>query len=360
MTHNSIRAARSARGWSQARLIRELGCAAEAHGIPLMGPASLRVALSRWENEHVQPASEHRQLLQAVLGIELDGPECDDQGEAVGQLLSLRQVDSQAAILGAIRHSDRLGCALITNPQLNTYSMALRASLRAGAPLNVRLRLASLLADADALIGWQLLDLGHAAAAFARYQDAERYATTAEDAQLVAHARAGQAVTLIDLGRALEAHSLMQATQRQADGKVTTMFSAWLHAASAETAAAAGQGPACRNSLRRAFDELPADDRPDPSLPYITLSRTHLQRWAGHTLSLLGERDALELLGEAADNMPVDFVRARGSLHTDLATCHALLGHRIDAAREHAVALELVRASGSRRQRRRLAQVAAA
>lgn len=360
MAHNSIRSARMARGWSQARLIRELGRVAETRGIHLMSPESLRVALSRWENGHFQPTGEHAQLLQTVLGIELSGPEASDGPEIFGQVMTLPQVDSQAEILSAIRRSDRLGCAFITNPQLNTYSMGLRASLRAGAPLEVRLRLASVLADAEALIGWQLLDLGHAGAAFARYLDAERYATLAEDPQLVAHARAGQAVTLTELGRPRDAHSLMQANRQQADGKVMPLFSAWLHAASAETAAAAGEGLECRDSLRMAFDELPADDRPDPSLPYITLTRTHLQRWAGHALSLLGERDALEILGEAAETMPLDFLRARGSLHTDMARCHALLGHVSDAARERNTAVELVRANGSRRQRRRLAQVMAA
>lgn len=360
MTHNPIRAARAARGWSQARLISELARAANAHGVPLMNPASLRVALSRWENGHVQPAGNHRQLLQRVLGVELAGPDGNDGAEPAGQLLTMPQLESQAEILDAIRRSDRLGCTFMTNPQLNTYSIGLRASLRAGAPLDIRLRLASILADADSLIAWQLLDLGHPGVAFARYQDAERYATMAEDAQLTAHARAGQAVTLIDLGRFADAYSLMRATRRQADGKVTPLFSAWLSAATAETAAAADYGAACRDSLRRAFDELPADDQPEPSLPFITLTRTHLQRWAGHALSLLGERDALDVLGQAAHTMPSDFIRARGSLHTDLARCHALLGHRTDAAREQIVALELVRTSGSRRQRRRLAELKAA
>ena len=71
--------------------------------------------------------AEQKHLLRAVLGIELDGVERNEGHDTVGPILTLAQGDSQAEILEAIRRSDRLGCALITNPQLNTYSMGLRA-----------------------------------------------------------------------------------------------------------------------------------------------------------------------------------------------------------------------------------------
>ncbi|MGY4721644.1 helix-turn-helix domain-containing protein [Naumannella halotolerans] len=358
MAYNQIRAARESRGWSQSRLVAEIERAAQANGVSLMTRGSLTTALSRWENGHVAPKQHHRSLLRATLGIDLD--DGHNTGEPIGQAMTLVQVDAQAEVLSAIRRSDRHGLAHMTNPQLDIYAAALRGSLGTGGPLPVRIRLAALLADAEALIAWQLIDLSQPAAALSRYRRAEQYARDAEDAHLIAHARAGQAVALIDLDHPDDAHQLMQATRAQAEGKVSTLFWAWLLAANAETGAAAGDGRTCRESVRAAFDVLPDGQRADPALPYITLGPAHLQRWAGHSLSMIGERSAIDMLEEAAEAMPIDFVRARGSLHTDMAECHALLGHKSDARRERGTALELVQESGSRRQQRRLNYLVAA
>lgn len=360
MTHSPIRSARHDRGWSQARLVNELLRAARSHGISVMTEGALTTALSRWENGHVRPARENRHLLRLVLSIDLEDDHERSASELPVRSLTLAQVEGQAGILSAIRRSDRQGLSFIINPQLDTYATGLRESLRAGGPLDVRVSLSSLLADADALVAWQLLDLGQPDAELSRYETAERHAKNAEDPHLIAHARAGRAVALIDLGRSVEAYELMCGTVRQAERKVAPVFWAWLLAARAEAAAAAGDVRGCRDSVTAAFDALPTSGWADPSLPYVTLDPVHLQRWAGHALSMIGERSALDMLGEAATAMPEDFVRARGSLHTDLADCHALLGNASDADRERATALDLVRESGSRRQRRRLGNRAAA
>ena len=54
-----------------------------------------------------------------------------------------------------------------------------------------------------------------------------------------------------------------------------------------------------RDAARRGFDNaehlLPADSD-DPTMPYLSLSITHLVRWRGHGLALLGEAEAIDYL----------------------------------------------------------------
>lgn len=286
METSPIRMARERRGWSQSRLIGELRRSARLHGISLMSDSSLRVALSRWENNRVSPSPEYEDLLGLALGVSLSEtqPAREARSTRPTGRLSLAVVTAQAPVLEALRRSDRLGCASITNPQLTAYALTLRTLLRARTgPLEAQLGAAALLADAEALIGWQLLDLGQPTAALANYRRAEESALRSEDPHLIAHARAGQAIAYLDLDRPGEAHQLMASTRDQAIPKVTPLFQAWLHAAVAETAAATGSQQECKDALAAADEALPGSNDHYPELPYVTLDRAHLQRWAGHS-----------------------------------------------------------------------------
>ena len=66
---NGLKAARTARGWSQARVIHEMQRHAAAAGVPIASPDSLKTQLSRWENGHRMPDAVHRQILRAVFGM---------------------------------------------------------------------------------------------------------------------------------------------------------------------------------------------------------------------------------------------------------------------------------------------------
>lgn len=69
---DQIREARKARGWSMTRLVRELNVAAWSDGLRLMSDASLKTAISRWENGHVRPDEMHSWLLSKVLCIAIE------------------------------------------------------------------------------------------------------------------------------------------------------------------------------------------------------------------------------------------------------------------------------------------------
>lgn len=68
MATNAIRAARQARGWSQAEAARALAHAAERRGEAAATAASLKTLLSRWENGHSVPEPSYRDLLAHLYG----------------------------------------------------------------------------------------------------------------------------------------------------------------------------------------------------------------------------------------------------------------------------------------------------
>ncbi|MEQ3548837.1 helix-turn-helix transcriptional regulator [Pseudonocardia nematodicida] len=97
-----LRAARLARGWSQADAARELAGLAARRGARDPRAGSLKTQLSRWENEHATPSPEHRALLAelygstpAGLGLEPAGPAADRDGGA-----RLRAALARAAAVG--------------------------------------------------------------------------------------------------------------------------------------------------------------------------------------------------------------------------------------------------------------------
>jgi hypothetical protein len=93
-------------------------------------------------------------------------------------------------------------------------------------------------------------------------------------------------------------------------------------------------------------------------MPYVSLNPTHLARWRGHGLALLGEPEAVDYLTRALDHHSPDFVRAKCALHTDLAHALHAAGER-GPARHHAlIAKQLAAQIGSQRNRRRLTVLA--
>ncbi len=69
MADTLLKAARVARGWSQARLIYELERQALVDGLTVPGRDSLRSMISRWENGRVMPDEIYRSLLTQLYGL---------------------------------------------------------------------------------------------------------------------------------------------------------------------------------------------------------------------------------------------------------------------------------------------------
>src|SRR3954469_8031600 len=65
---NRLRAAREERGWSQSRLMYELGRLAGASGLAAPAREGLRIMISRWENGRVRPDGSYRRMLCRIYG----------------------------------------------------------------------------------------------------------------------------------------------------------------------------------------------------------------------------------------------------------------------------------------------------
>jgi hypothetical protein len=120
-------------------------------------------------------------------------------------------------------------------------------------------------------------------------------------------------------------------------------------AATAEMLANGSHGRSARSMLTLA--ETAADSLQGERPAYLVFNATHLDRWIGHTLVILGDTAAEQRLRQADEGMDGSFTRASASLKLDLAS--ALL--RRNAEREEALALiaegeQLARRVGSRRQ----------
>ena len=92
-------------------------------------------------------------------------------------------------------------------------------------------------------------------------------------------------------------------------------------------------------------------------MPSVFLNESHLTRWRGHALALVGDGDAVEALYEALSTLDRTFVRAEAGLRCDLAQAHLLRGEQAEAHEHIRAARLLVNRTGSVRYHRRLANL---
>lgn len=364
----SLQAARGEFGWSQTRLISELRKRARLEGTALGSDASLKTEISRHENGHVVPDVAWRRLYRAVygrtdeeLGFRLSGVPALDATEVEeldarlatsasmssvevqlirAQVDHIRTLDRQ---LGAHAVLDQLRKLLATINRLRAHS--LRPSLR--------VELASVVADAAGLAGWQALDIGAVGQAWGHYEDAKNAAREAESPALLAHAMAEQAVLLLEVGKSEQAVELIQAATDLVKRRGPPLLTAWLNASEAEAWSVAGADLECRQLLDDAAALRPSDTA-DPALPFIFLDDSHLSRWRGNCLARLGDVGAIEASLAALATIDATFARAEAGLRCDLAQAMIIRGD-LDEAHAHAVrARQLAMRVGSVRQRRRI------
>jgi transcriptional regulator with XRE-family HTH domain len=87
-----LRQARDARGWSSSRLRWEMATIAERLNIRVASDSSLRVMLSRWENNAAQPEPINVLLLEEALGLDARSLGIEpNQETATGDLTGLVQ-----------------------------------------------------------------------------------------------------------------------------------------------------------------------------------------------------------------------------------------------------------------------------
>jgi transcriptional regulator with XRE-family HTH domain len=282
--------------------------------------------------------------------------------ELLRQITAARSIDSTVirALQGetdTIRLLDRrLGAPAVAaklEAHISHLETCLRYSLRPGN----RQQVASALADASALAGWQAIDMGRLPRAWEHFERATAAAREAGDSSLLGFAGGEQAYVLLDLHRPAEALAMIRAAYDETSAAVPHQLRAWMRAAEAEMAAAAGQERTCRTALDHAFTEI-SHGPSGQDLPYLALNETHLTRWRGNCLVLFGDPETAGELSTALDAMDHDFTRAEAGLRCDLAAAFHVRGEK-DQARLHLTrARELAHVTGSARQRRRIRDLA--
>ncbi|MEU6191526.1 hypothetical protein [Nocardia sp. NPDC047038] len=318
--------------------------------VTLMSPASLRVALSRWENGHTAPDLVHTRLLCSVLELSsADAPGPLDEQDEPGD-------DSLFGVLAhhtnSLRLLDRRLGAPFVRAHTADHVQALEAmwESRSGAD---RRSVALVQADTAALAAWEDLDVGDHTAADRHFGLARQAASRSGDSTLLAHALGEHAVMLSETGHARRA--LAQVRRAEALPGLPMRLRAWLAATRAQVATwCPGEAVTVRQAMTEAETAL-AHACPDDeaALPFLALNEIHLQRWNGHLLVRLGDPVAGPIAEQALAGLPAEFVRARAGQVLDLAEYAARAGELDQATARLASAAKAITEVGSRRLRYR-------
>ncbi|WP_343242753.1 helix-turn-helix transcriptional regulator [Streptomyces sp. SID8111] len=369
------RSARTARGWSQERLVREIEQYARKNVMDVASTASLRVYVSEWENGKRTLSDRYAGILRKLLGVtdaELRGAVPAPVAASVdGYDELLSRIDAAGSVgesmvqafndqTELLRTMDRQRGAAGLVDQMTGHLAALEDALNFAVLPSARRPVALALAGASTLAAWQAIDSGAVERAWRHYELAKRAARDAEAPMYLAHAMAEQAYVLCEAGRPALGVDLVRDARRTVGQSGSARLRAWLHAAEAEMCAYAGMPDDSRRALDAALATIPAgpEDR-DPDMLSIFLNGTHLARWQGNVLAMLGDSDAVTSLYGALEDMDPSFVRARAGLHTDLAHAHLTRGEYDDAHTHLRQARLLAGRTGSVRQRRRVDMLSA-
>ncbi|WP_432249960.1 XRE family transcriptional regulator [Streptomyces sanyensis] len=366
-----LKAIRTARGWSQDRLIHEMRRFAEQRLLDIASAASLKTYVSEWENGRRTITDRYAAVLRPLLGAtdaELRGadeapePQADGYADLLSRIdaagsLSESMVPSFLAQTELLRTMDRQMGATGLVDQMNGHLAAMEEALTFAVLPGTRRPIATALAGASTLAAWQALDAGAVDRAWRRYELAKKAAQDAESPLYLAHAMGEQAYVLADAGRPQLAVELVRDAQRSHPERQSPRLRAWLAAAEAELCAATGpeMESAARSALERATGLLPDDGEVrDADMLSIFLNTGHLSRWRGNVLAKLGDASAMEELYASLRSADETFVRANSGIHCDLTQAHLARGE-LDEARTHLQKARLLaNRTGSVRYRRRV------
>jgi transcriptional regulator with XRE-family HTH domain len=285
----------------------------------------------------------------------------DQETELLRQIASARNIDTTVVAAlqqetDTIRLLDRrLGAPAVTgklSAHIDLIHNSLRHSLRPG----IREPLAAVLADAEALAGWQCIDMGRLHTAWGHFENAIAAARGATGTSLLAFSSGEQAYVLLDLGHPAEALDMVRAAWDDTHRHIPGQLRGWLRAAEAEMAAVLRREDDCRRALDLAAAEI-TDGPPDAELPYLALNSAHLARWRGNCLIHFGDPGTVTELSAALAQMN-GFTRAEAGLRVDLAAALHATGERDEARGHLARAAELARITGSARQCSRITRLA--
>jgi len=311
-----LRAARTARDWSQAQLIHALSREAATNGLRIPSHESMRIMLSRWENGHVQPDETYRRYLCAVFD--------SDEG-ALGLNASLKLTTTDvvlptpevsAALIEHLKRTfnelastdNQLGAAAVLAVAeseanlLSTLAGETRGTLR-----DEVLALGSRYAE---LCGWLRQDAGDVEVAQRWSDRALEYAHELGDPDQLSYVLMRKSNLAIELGQPARAIGLADAALRQAP-LLTPQVRAVAFRQQALGHALAGEATACVKALDFARAEVESIGPVDARAAYVGPS--YIGSEAGRCLVQIGQPVKAEgILREALEGWPVELERDRG------------------------------------------------
>ncbi|GAA0960957.1 hypothetical protein GCM10009575_094870 [Streptomyces rhizosphaericus] len=351
-------------------MIREIERYAREHVMEVASTASLRVYVSEWENGKRAISDRYAAILRPLLGV-TDSELRDDPAPAAPAVADgydelLLRIDTASSVSPSMvkafydqtelfRTMDRETGAGRLIDQMAEHLSSLEEALKFAVLPDIRQPVALALAGASTLAAWQALDSGAVERAWRHYELAKSAARDADAPMYLAHAMAEQAYVLSEAGRPALGVSLVRDAQRSLGKAGSPRLRAWLHAAEAELCAHAGLPDDALRALEAADAAIPtgAEDR-DPDMLSIFLNGSHLTRWRGNVLAMLGDGEAVSSLYEALNTADPTFVRAKAGLHCDLVQAHLARAEYDDAQTHLRQARHLASRTGSVRQRRRV------
>jgi transcriptional regulator with XRE-family HTH domain len=257
---NGLRAARTAAGWSQARLVAAMRASAGRFGIALPGDDSLKTNIKRWENGRVTPGLPYRRLFQFIYGMTADQlgfPPLDEQ--------TLQQVNVNPTRLSGealeyyglllnehVRSDNLLGprYALdLVRQQVTSLTMAAREAR--GRDRLAVLRMASRYSE---FYGWLLQDAGRCDDATISTDRARDFAAELGDTSLSAYLMMRRSNIATDNGDPALAAGLANAALAADRAGVSLKVRALLLRQKANAHASLGESGACSSALSEAFE----------------------------------------------------------------------------------------------------------
>lgn len=328
MRNDKLISARRAKGWSQAQLIIALQSQATKLNFPLASPASLKTALSRWENGHIVPDDVHQRMLCQVLGTTPDevfhaadtSPDPRADKPLLPGRIGPQVVEHFRAVLDHYIQADRLFGPGVAIVPIHAEFHNLR-HLQPHAPKHTKRALTRLAASFAEFGGWLAQDSGHLAAAEQWSSTAMDLAVESEDMQLLSYVAMRRSNVATDGSKAQEAVSFAEVALRNAPRPASDLRALALR----QQAAAYAQAQdltACQAAIANALDATASNGGNDPLTGYCTPS--YVQMESASALLQLGKlRGATELLTDALSHWPAGQDRDRGLCISRLANAYA-------------------------------------
>lgn len=350
-----LRAARKARGWSQAQLTHALSRAAAADGMVIPGPESMRIMLSRWENGHVRPDETYRRYLCSVFRADEGSLGLGSSGTAGA---ACGAVPAPEASVQLVAHLERTFNELVTTDNqlgaaavlavaeadanlLSTLGGETRGPLRADV-----LTLASRFAE---LCGWLRQDAGDLETAQRWSDRALEFAQELGDPDQLSYVLMRKSNLALEIGQPARAIGLADAALRQRV-LLTPQLRAVALRQRALGHAMAGESRPCVDALEAASDEVRGVHTVDSRAAYV--NSAYIGSEAGRCLIQLGQpKRAEEVLRSALAAWPAELERDRGHCLTRLSSALLDLKELDESAETLMSAVTVASATSSKRLR---------